>query len=180
MTDLVTRTTDILRANATRWGELAENLDWELLTRRPAPGQWSAFDCLAHAMNTESAVFAARVRSIRDGVPTIQRYDPETHGIKVTNETEPAQFVARHANLRAESLALLATVTEADLDKTAIHSELGVISMRDLLNEWAAHELMHIVQAERAIMQAFIPGTGPWRSYFADHDIEARESVSYG
>jgi hypothetical protein len=49
-----------------------------------------------------------------------------------------------------------------------------VISLRDLLNEWAAHELMHIVQAERAIMQAFIPGTGPWRGYFVNHDVEAR------
>ena len=33
---------------------------------------------------------------------------------------------------------------------------------------------MHIVQAERALIQAFIPGSGPWRYYFADHDVERR------
>ena len=44
--------------------------------------------------------------------------------------------------------------------------------MAELLNEWAAHDTMHIVQAERALMQSFVTGSGPWRSYFADHDVE--------
>jgi hypothetical protein len=32
---------------------------------------------------------------------------------------------------------------------------------------------MHTVQAERALMQPFVHGTGPWRPYFHDHDLEA-------
>jgi hypothetical protein len=36
---------------------------------------------------------------------------------------------------------------------------------------------MHLVQAERALMQRFIPATGPWRSYFADHDVALKERV---
>src|SRR5260221_14319361 len=40
-----------------------------------------------------------------------------------------------------------------------------------LVHEWAAHDLMHTVQAERALMQPFVVGSGPWRSYFADHDV---------
>ena len=43
-------------------------------------------------------------------------------------------------------------------------TELGVVSLRELLNEWAAHDMMHIVQAERAIMQPFIAASGPWRA----------------
>jgi len=39
------------------------------------------------------------------------------------------------------------------------------------VNEWAAHDLMHTVQAERALMQPFLAKSGPWRPYFADHDI---------
>jgi hypothetical protein len=176
MTDLVTRTKDVLRTNAPRWGELA-GIDFELFARRPLPTEWSAFECLGHAMDTE-ALFGVRVRAIRDGVPTIKSFDPDTEGTKLTNEMEPARLVARHAALRAESLALLETVTEADLDRTSVHSELGVVSMRELLNEWSAHELMHLVQAERAIMQAFIPGSGPWRDAFADHDVEVRKALT--
>src|SRR5258708_37566022 len=109
MTDLVTRTKDVLRTNAPRWGELAEGIDFELFARRPEPTEWSAFDCLGHAMDTE-ALFGVRVRAIRDGIPTIQSFDPDTEGTKLTNETEPAKLVAGHAALRAESLALLDTV----------------------------------------------------------------------
>ncbi len=47
------------------------------------------------------------------------------------------------------------------------------MTMAELLNEWAAHDAMHLVQAERATMQVFIPGAGPWRSYFVDHDVAA-------
>lgn len=33
----------------------------------------------------------------------------------------------------------------------------------------AANDLHHTVKAEEALMQAFIPGTGPFRFRFADH-----------
>ena len=45
--------------------------------------------------------------------------------------------------------------------------------MDELLNEWAAHDLMHTVQAERALMQPFIQGCGPWQHYFQDHVVRS-------
>jgi hypothetical protein len=74
--------------------------------------------------------------------------------------------------MRAQSLDVLDGVQDPDLDRTARHPELGLVTLRELLNEWAAHDTMHIVQAERALMQAFIPGSGPWRRHFADHDVD--------
>jgi hypothetical protein len=62
-------------------------------------------------------------------------------------------------------------VTSKDLSRSARHSELGVVTLEELLHEWAAHDLMHTVQAERAILQPFVIGSGPWRSYFQDHDV---------
>ncbi|MBA2285220.1 MAG: hypothetical protein H0W02_07045 [Ktedonobacteraceae bacterium] len=44
------------------------------------------------------------------------------------------------------------------------------MTLGELLHEWAAHDLMHTVQAERALMQPFILACGPWRSYLSDHD----------
>jgi hypothetical protein len=41
--------------------------------------------------------------------------------------------------------------------------------MGELIHEWAGHDLMHTVQGERAILQPFIEGCGPWMPYFADH-----------
>jgi hypothetical protein len=171
--DLVSRTTAILRVDGARWRALATGLDQALLRRPPASGEWSALECLGHAVDTEAAVFAARVRVILAGRPSFAAFDPDTESTPITSETDPADLADRHAALRAESLALLGTVTEANLDRTALHAELGPVTLRELLNEWAAHDLMHVVQAERAVMQAFIPGSGPWRPSFADHDVDA-------
>ena len=56
----------------------------------------------------------------------------------------------------AESRAARQTHT-ADLPQ-ARHQELGPVTLEQLLHEWAAHDLMHTVQAERALMQPFIEG----------------------
>ncbi|MGW8252050.1 MAG: hypothetical protein ACWGO1_15525, partial [Anaerolineales bacterium] len=69
-------------------------------------------------------------------------------------------------------LALLETLTPADLPRTAVHAELGVVTLEEMLNEWAAHDLMHTVQAERALMQPYIDGCSPWQVFFTDHMIE--------
>jgi len=162
----------MLRTNAGRWRELTDGLDDELLARRPAPGEWSALECLGHATDAEGAVFAARVRAFLSGEPRLASFDPDADGTPLDETTEAAALVTCHATLRAESLALLETVTESDLDRTSVHEELGVVSLGELLNEWAAHDLMHIVQAERAVMQPFIGASGPWRTFFTDHDAE--------
>lgn len=175
--DVIDRLTDILRIDLERWRALASGLDRDLLARQPAPGEWSALQCLGHAADTEAQVFASRVRAIRDGQPTLPAYDPDVQGTPVTDATDPVALADRLTALRRESLALVATVTAEDLGKTSRHLELGPVTMEQLLNEWAAHDMMHVVQAERAVMQPFIPASGPWRHYFADHDAELPRST---
>ncbi len=173
MTDLIAQTIEILRFDAPRWRALA-TLDQELLRRQPEPGEWSALQCLGHAVDCEEAVFAERVRAILEGRPTLRSYEPDIEATPVSADTDPVALAEEHAELRRRSIELVASVTEADLDRTAQHPDLGVVSMRQLLNEFSGHDLMHVVQAERAVMQAFIPAAGPWRFYFADHDVEAK------
>jgi hypothetical protein len=173
MSDLIDRLIDILRIDSDRWRALATALDRDLLARQPAPGEWSALQCLGHAADTEAFVFAARIRAMKEGRPELPSYDPDVQATPITAETDPRALAERLAVQRRDSLALLSTVTDDDLDRTSRHLELGPVTLRQLLNEWAAHDLMHIVQAERAVMQPFIPDSGPWRFYFADHDVEA-------
>lgn len=175
MAELVDDLIDILRIDIDRWRALAGGLDRGLLARPPSPGEWSALQCLGHAADTEAFVFSARIRAIKEGRPELPSYDPDVQGTPLSDAADPVAIADRLATLRRDSLALLATVTEADLELTSRHLELGPVTLRELLNEWAAHDLMHIVQAERAVMQPFISGSGPWRLYFADHDVEARK-----
>lgn len=174
MSELIARTMSVLATGGARWRALAA-ITPELLERPPAAGEWSALDCLGHLVATEHAVFRARVGAILAG-RDFAAWDPDAAGAIATAAT-PADLAERFAGLRGESLTTLAGLVEADLERTARHAELGVVTLRELLNEWAAHDTMHTVQAERALMQPFIAGSGPWRPYFADHDVAGGAST---
>ena len=152
--DLLPRVRAVLATTPARWLSLTETLPVDLLTRPPAPGQWSAVECLRHLRDVERSVFPVRVRAFLAG-QDFPGFDPDAQ--------PPVE----------ESLALLAQLTPADLARTARHAELGPVTLGDMIHEWAAHDLNHTVQAERALMQPFIAGCGPWRTagYFADHDV---------
>ena len=168
MSDLVAAVVSVLATSVARWSALAR-IEPELLVRAPAPGEWSVVRCLSHVVDTEP-LFQGRVRAILDG-REFPGFDPDREGSEI--DRPAAKLAEQLGQMRPDSLGELGRLTDADLDRTARHRELGMVTMRELLNEWAAHDTMHVVQAERALMQAFVPGSGPWRPYFADHDVEA-------
>jgi hypothetical protein len=171
MNDLARDIAAILRTDLDRWRGIA-TLGRHVLDRRPEADEWSALECLIHAADTES-LFGQRMRAILDGDETFPAFDPDQESTPVGSDTDPAEVVGRLARQRTLNEGILAIVSDADLDKGSRHAALGPVTLRQLLNEYPAHDLMHIVQAERAIMQAYIPLTGPWRHYFVDHDVEA-------
>ena len=172
MPDLLAQVRSMLASTPDRWVALGR-VDDEVLRRQPAPGEWSALQALQHVVDTEAGVFRARILAIRDGAPSFPGFDPDAEGHVDRPEGTVEELAARLVPVRAESLALIDTIHEADLGKTSRHAELGIVTMAELLNEWAAHDTNHLVQAERATMQAFIAGAGPWRHYFVDHDVQA-------
>lgn len=168
MDDVIVQVKAVLSTTVVRWRNLTETLSADLLTRRPASGEWSAMECLQHLVDTERMVFPARLQALLAG-RDFETFNPDTQGTLLAAQT-PADLAAEFARYRSASLAALAQVTDLDLSRTARHSELGMVTLAEFLHEWAAHDLNHTVQAERAMMQPFIAGCGPWRSYFADHD----------
>ena len=80
------------------------------------------------------------------------------------------QLVAAFARARKASLVLFEQVTDDDLGRTKQHPTLGIVTLAEMLLTWAAHDLNHTVQAERALMQPFMLGCGPWRIFFLDHE----------
>jgi uncharacterized damage-inducible protein DinB len=171
MTDLLPMVKAVLSTTALRWLQLTKRLPDDLLKRKPAAGEWSATECLIHMLDTEH-IFPARVEAILAG-KDIPNFDPDSEGPKYTDPV-PAQLAEEFARLRQSGLVILERVTIQDFDRTAVHSELGTITMRQLLHEWAAHDLNHTIQAERALMQPLITGSGPWRAYFQDHEYHAQ------
>lgn len=168
MIDVLTWSRTILTTTPKRWTDLTATLPPELLTMAPAAGQWSALQCLQHLVDAERMVFPKRVHYLLTG-QDFPAFDPDSQGSTPVAEQTPMALAAEFGRLRTEALAAYDTVTAADLSKRARHQELGVVTLSELIHEWAGHDLMHTVQAERALMQPFIRGCGPWLPYFADH-----------
>jgi hypothetical protein len=167
MDEVLLHARTILAATPTRWAELAGSVSPGLLSRRPLPDQWSTLDCLRHLVDTEP-IFRARVGFFLAG-QDFPGFDPDTQGT-LPDITQPAAELAREfSRLRDESLSALAEVSQADLGRAVRHQELGLVTLEQMIHEWAAHDLNHTVQAERALMQPFIGGSGPWQPYFTDH-----------
>ena len=173
METLLAQVQSVLVTTAGRWLNLTDKIPGDLLLRAPAPGEWSAGDCLRHLLDAEQ-VFGSRLRAFLTG-QDIPAFDPDTEGHDYGART-PFQLADDFARTRSENLALLEQVGTLDLARTVRHSELGPVTLAQLLHEWAAHDLMHTVQAERALMQPFITGSGPWRGYFRDHDVSPADA----
>src|SRR5512135_2422422 len=107
MDELVRRVSDVLRVNGARWQALATGLDRDLLARVPEPGEWSALECLNHSVETEAAVFAARLRVILSGGGSFPDFDPNAHPAGVNEGADPRALAAEHGRQRAATLALL-------------------------------------------------------------------------
>jgi hypothetical protein len=172
MIDVLDSARSLLSSTAGRWQSLVESAPDELLRRPPAPGEWSAGDCLNHLLLTERAVFGERLRAILEG-RDLATFDPHEARAPEPERTARETSMALVAR-RGENLAVLGDLTTADLERASRHPEYGVVALRVLLNTWVAHDLQHTVQAEEALMQAFIPDTGPFRFRFADHEVKAQ------
>lgn len=176
MDDLIARVREVLSTTPDRWRKLTDSVEPGLLVRPPAPGEWSASQCLQHILDTEIGAFSVRIDAFLAG-GDLESFDPDAEGSRPDQAVDPKDAAARFAVVRASNLEKLDRLADADLERTAHHAEYGQVTLREMLNEWAAHDLMHTVQAERALMQPFIACSGKWRSTFADHDAERQSSA---
>src|SRR5689334_21157988 len=116
------------------------------LGRAPAEGKWSATDPLKSVLEPERFVFGARVHGLTQGQYRFAAFDPDAQ----PSPAEPpsvAELAVSFAQARTQNLALLASIAATDLGRGSVHGELGPVTLGQMLHEWAAHDLMHTVQA---------------------------------
>ena len=159
----------VLKTTPDRWLNLAEMLPALLMVAKPAPLEWSAAECLVHLVDLDGAAGGELPVHGGGADADFPAFDPETQGVVLDPGYSPLTLAWKFNQQRREGLALIEKLQPADLEKTSRHTELGVVTLSELLNEWAAHDLVHTMQAERALMQPFILGCGPWKKNFEEH-----------
>jgi hypothetical protein len=79
MENLLSHVHAVLETTPARWLSLTETLAPALLARQPAPGEWSALECLQHLLDTEQLVFPARVEHFLAG-RDFPAFNPDAEG----------------------------------------------------------------------------------------------------
>jgi hypothetical protein len=156
--DLLTATTTTVEAELAGLGAAA---GW-----RPAPGEWSANECVGHLIEAERRGFAGRIRRIIEAgqgdrphlPPDLEAWDPPAVAeARQDHLREPRELAEEFMSLRADGVALVRTLTEADLARSGVHPEVGPLRVDELLGEWVHHDRNHVRQL-LAVTQARVWG----------------------
>lgn len=128
---------------------------------------WSPVDVLGHLIHGERTDWLPRVKIILecgearpfDKFDRFAQLEPKARSLP--------DLLEEFAMLRQDSLAELTALhlAEPDLDRLGLHPELGVVTLRQLLATWVAHDLDHIVQVSRTMARQYSDEVGPWRAY---------------
>jgi hypothetical protein len=147
---------------------LLGGLEAMLWRERPAPAEWSPVEILCHLRDEEIEDFGARVRAILDGASAFAPIDPERWAIERRyDRADPAAALAAFLERRATSLAFLAGVEPARLERAIAQARLGRLSGLDLLAAWVTHDRLHLAQMVATIARTGADRLAPLRAEYA-------------
>ncbi len=128
-----------------------------VLAWHPAPGEWCVKEVLGHLIEAERRGFAGRIRLILSAdTPTLERWDPpEVARARGDCGKPAAALLDELAVMREDGASLVGRLIAADLDRAGRHPTVGLLRVRDLLQEWVHHDRNHVRQA-LANVQAYV------------------------
>jgi hypothetical protein len=129
---------------------------------------WSPFDVVGHLIHGERTDWIPRARIILENgeARPFDKFDRLAQ-FAVSKDRSLSALLDEFASLRRQNLDELRALdlTDDDLERRGTHPELGVLTLRQLLSTWVAHDLDHVVQISRVLARQYSDEVGPWRAY---------------
>ncbi len=141
-----------------------EDTDW-----KPAPDRFSIAEALEHLSHAEGHCFRYRVeRMVEEANPGIEPYDPGLYFSSGQYSGRSAEDSFDHFEEQRElNLQYLRELPASAADRAGTHAKLGAITVSQLLNEWAFHDIGHIRQIAEIIRALkYYPHMGPFQSEY--------------
>lgn len=159
--EILGRTPRVLRT-------LLQDVSKDWTRSNEGPDTWSPYDVIGHLIHGERTDWMARAEIIlsegkEKPFAPFDRFAQfrESEG-KSLEELLDEFETARHANL-AKLVAW--NLTEQQLDLEGLHAVFGLVTLRQLLSTWVAHDLSHLGQIARVMAKQYGDAVGPWREY---------------
>ena len=146
MPNSITHLRDLIAATGRHITNEFGALDAAGATHHPAPGEWCAKEVVGHLIEAERRGFGGRVRQMIAG-EMISSWD-QVGVAAARNDCQrtSADVLAEFTTERAASLELIDGLSESDLDASAQHPDVGLLTVRDILHEWPFHDRDHFKQ----------------------------------
>lgn len=161
--------TEILSATPGTLRALLSGLSAECSASRNS-SDWQPFDVVGHLIHGEETDWIPRARIILEQSEnrTFVPFDRFAQFEKSQGKTLTL-LLDDFERLRRENLATLSgwSLTDEQLDLEGIHTELGPVSLRQLLATWVVHDLNHIRQIVTVIASRYETEVGVWKEYLS-------------
>jgi hypothetical protein len=159
--EILRRTPEVLRA-------LLKGLPDTWTDTADTPDGWRPRDVVGHLISGEDVSWLERTRRILDHGTSLA-FDPFDRFAMLERDVGVSldELLERFATLRARSLAEFESLvdSDADLERRGLHPSLGEVTLGNLLNTWAVHDLDHIGQVFAGLAGSHDAQVGPWKTY---------------
>ncbi len=135
---------------------------------RPAPNKWSVQEILAHLEDLENHYAQARIKPmLEQDTPTLLPFDQEARAVEMRyDRKDPLRTLNAFARKRRMSLKQLRKLRSPQLKRKGVHQTVGEITIEELLNEWAFHDLGHLRQIMEIKRHALYPRMGNLKAFY--------------
>ncbi|MDT0608368.1 DinB family protein [Croceitalea rosinachiae] len=124
---------------------------------RPSPDSWCLLEVTCHLRDEEVYDFRARVRHALEAPNALLKpISPKTWPLEHDYLNKDFQKVTRQfLEERSNSIAWLKGLKNASWNNKILHPDLGELSARTFLENWLAHDYLHIRQINK-IKRAYL------------------------
>lgn len=137
----------VLSATPSRLEEIAAVVGESRLNHKPRPEKWSGREILVHLADTELA-FAFRYRqALGEENHVVQPFDQDKWA-NAYAVYSAQQALRTYRALREWNLALIRSLTPAQMSRPVTHPERGSMILRTLVETAAGHDINHLRQLE--------------------------------
>src|SRR5215831_19698752 len=129
---------------------------------KPAPDRFSVGEVLAHLSHSEGHCYRARLdRFLSEDSPEFEPDDAQLH-LELYRNMDPEDAFDHFEEQRETNIETLRDLPANVGARRAVHKKVGPITLAQMLNEWAMHDLGHIRQvAELVRARKYLAAAGP-------------------
>jgi hypothetical protein len=134
-----------------------DDADW-----KPAPDRFSVSEVLAHLSHSEGRCYRLRVdRFLHEEMPEFEGDDAQMY-LDLYRDADGEDSFDHFEEQRENNVEYLRSLPRSAGERRALHKEVGVITLQQMLHEWSMHDLGHIRQiAELVRARKHLDAAGP-------------------